>query len=471
MFCFGLSAAASCSDSADKRKVRVEDGGAGGESEATPSQAGAAGAPTVEAMGGVGGVPEMPEAMGGAAGQPAQLGASGDGGSGGAVSEPVTTINADVNLSAASLTDGRTCAEAAAYSVLALNGVSATLATTPQPGCIAPGDELLLINLQGTPGAHGKVGNWELLHAAIVQGTGVAFTSVVQGTYGPGAGNGTGFGTAPGTQRVALIRVPHFDRLAVNEGVTVTADAWNGVLGGVVVLRATELELAGTISAAALGYRGGRWSMDDITCSDSIQSESGESIGGMGATNTLRNLGASGGIGPGNQSFNSDNAVVASPGHAQPGQAGFNPKGRTIGEAGDAYGVADATSLTLGSGPGGGLSCELDPQQATPYLFGGATIQAGGIVLLLVDDLKVTTTGAISASPPDAPRNVAFAGGYVHIIGATLALGDKRVTALGSKGIQPLGPFAGQSNRASPGYIVLSSPDVSGTTDPAATQL
>lgn len=467
----GLVAAASCSDGAKKRRVMMPDAGDDAAAGAPDASGGSAGAPQAE--GGAAGAAESTagaggQSEGGAGGQP-DVGCTPDNCVGGVCLQgacvPETTVSSDVNLSTASLTPGRTCAEAVAYSVLAISGSSATLSAPPAAGCLAAGDEFLLINLQGTSAAHSNVGNWELLRLSVVSGSDVTFTSPITRFYGSTASSNLGLGVTPTTQRVALIRVPQFGRLVVDTGATITANAWDGVLGGVLALRAQQLDLAGTVSAAALGYRGGRWSEDDITCSDSILTESGESIGGKGAASTLHNLGASGGIGAGTTSFNSDNVVVSTPGHAQAGALGFNPKGRTIGEVGAAYGSADATQLTLGSGPGGGLACIANPTVPTPYLFDGDPLQAGGVALLLVDDLQVQASGSISASPPNAARDVAFSGGYVFVRGSTLALGSKRVTSLGSFGTVPKGPFTGQQNQASPGYIVVSAATVTGTTD------
>jgi hypothetical protein len=475
-------AAASCSDGSSRRKVMTPDAG----TEAGPG--GEGGAP--EASGGAmpvgeGGPPEGGAPVG-AGGQPQGVAGQAEGGAGGQAGPscvlaecapgacvagecvPVTTISSNVNLSTTSLTAGRTCAEAIAYSVLTLNNASATLSAAPATGCLSAGDELLLINLQGTTAAHGNVGNWELLRLSAVAGASVTFTSAISRFYGSAASSNAGLGVDATTQRVALIRVPSFGRLVVNASVTVTANAWDGALGGVVAFRAAQLDLSGTVSAAALGYRPGRWSMDGNSCSNSVQTESGESIGGQGTPTTSNNLGASGGLSAGAMSFNSDNVVLSTPGHAQAGVAGFNPKGRTIGDPGAAYGSADATRLTLGSGPGGALSCIPAPTQATPYLYVGDTNQAGGIALLLVNDIKVEATGTISATSPDSARDIAFSGGYVYLSGSTLALGNNRVSALGSVGTVPLGPDIGDTNQASPGYIVLSATSVTGTTTPAA---
>jgi hypothetical protein len=192
-----------------------------------------------------------------------------------------TVVATNVNLSTASLSEGRTCAEAAAYSVVALEDSTATLASAPEAGCLEAGDEALLINLQGTPAEHNNVGHWELVRIASLSEANVQLAAPIARFYGSGVSN-AGLGVTSSSQRVALVRVPRFERLVVEAGVTVTAEAWNGVLSGVVALRATELELSGTISAASLGYRAGRWSQDDITCNDSMQTEAGESIGGTG---------------------------------------------------------------------------------------------------------------------------------------------------------------------------------------------
>jgi hypothetical protein len=457
----------SCGNSDAKRKGKNyvaagEGGGSGGAGEAPAVAGGVGGVPEMTA--GTGGSPEVP--MGGAAGQVGQVAEGGMAGAAPALVE--TVVSSDVNLSTDSLSTGRDCGEAIAYSVTAISASTVTLAEAPDAACLTADDEVLLINLQGTPAENNKVGHWELLHVADITGTTVTVTGAVKRLYGTGTSN-AGLGTADTEQRVALVRVPRFERLVVAEGAHLTANAWDGVLGGVLALRATELDVSGTIDVAALGYRGGQWSQDDVTCSNSLQTQAGESIGGLGAFTTSRNLGASGGIGPGATSFNSDNVSVSTPGHSQAGEFGFNPKGRTIGEVGSAYGAADATKLTLGSGPGGGLNCINTPINSGPNLVDtGTTGQGGGIALLLVDDVQVQAMGAITASPPDEARNIAFAGGYVFIRGATLSLGTNQVTALGSVGRQPNGPTAGQTNQASPGYIVLSATTVTGTTNPPA---
>ena len=300
-----------------------------------------------------------------------------------------------------------------------------------------------------------------------VQASSVSFSAAKVRHYGAASNSDSAIGVGANQQRVALVRVPRFGVLNVADTASLTANPWDGQVGGVVALRAGRLELAGSIDASELGYRPGRASVDDITCSNSLQTEAGESIAGLGAATTAANFGASGGIGPGAASFNANNPIVASAGHALPGEAGTNFGGRAAGAPGAAYGSADGSRLTLGSGPGGNLRCDVGSHAP---LLGDTLGQAGGIVLVLADEITLTDTASISATPTQR-RDLAFSGGYVLLRGQTLSLGDDRVTALGGVGKNANPPTAAFENHAGPGYVVLDAPSVSGTTTPVATLL
>ena len=93
--------------------------------------------------------------------------------------------------------------------------------------------------------------------------------------------------------KTQVIRVPQYTTLAIPAGTSVIAPAWDGTTGGVVAVHAeTTLNLAGTISAAEKGFRGG--AADNVTSapgsgitlyysSDTLDGgEKGESIAGYG---------------------------------------------------------------------------------------------------------------------------------------------------------------------------------------------
>jgi hypothetical protein len=94
---------------------------------------------------------------------------------------------------------------------------------------------------------------------------------------------------------------------------------------------------------------------------------------------------------------------------------------------------------------------------------------AGGIVLLLTQELSVGSTGKISATSSDDQRDVSSSGGTVLIRGQSLNLGTGRVTALGSVAHGISGATSGLSNQSSPGYVILeTSGTVDGSSDPVA---
>jgi len=393
-----------------------------------------------------------------------------DGGlcSGGSCLAPAV-VSSDTDLSAGPLTTGRSCAEAPAFSVTALTSTSATLDTAPEGDCLTSGDEVLLINLQGTPDATPNIGNWELLTVHSVADTTVTFEAPTQRSYGVAEDSNAEIGTGSGDQKVALLRVPHFGALTIPDGVTLTSSPWDGSKGGVVALRAAALDVAGTISAASLGYRPGHWSTDSSDCRANVTTEAGESITGPGTQTTSHNAGGPGGLGAGTDLFFVDNSpICASAGHAAPGEAGINPDGRVMGEPGAAYGAGDGSRLTLGSGAAGNITCttfDTGPGLQTHF----NNTQGGGVVLLLVDTLTVRASGSITATPPDASRDVSASGGYVLIRGNHVAVGDGQITALGATAHSGSTPTAGMSNRSSAGYVVLQTANaVDGTTDPVA---
>jgi hypothetical protein len=403
------------------------------------------------------------------------------------------SIAQDTDLSTKPVLPGRTCVAAPQYRVNGLAGATAMLAEAPGDDCLAKGDEVMLIDLQGSLNDIGRVGNWELLRIASVDGAAVTFTSGYTRDYGillkevVDGGDPDGGGTSVSEagvsdagagaplpppekpQKVLLVRVPRFGNLKIMAGSHLTARAWNGKTGGVVALRAASLTVEGELSAATLGYRAGRWSQDNMSCLNNFTTESGESVTGLGFGTAGANFGGAGGISLlAGKSFAGNTPISSSPGHATPGELGANGNGRTLGDPGAPYGVADGTRLTMGSGPGGNLTCSPENTTAYPRLIDEPG-QAGGIVALFVDTLTVGTAGAITASPPEQSRDIAFAGGYVLIRGGKLDVGTGRVTAKGSKPKPGSASTAALVNKAGDGYVVLDATGtITGTTDPAA---
>jgi hypothetical protein len=481
----------SCGASNETKAINERAGGAGGEAARAD---GGGGSSTAMTSGGDGGAPieggtggnnaQAGQSAGGAEAGSSGTNSGGDGGTSQACADTETdgascpgglcvagscvaplVVDADADLGADAISPGRNCAEAPAFAVAGLALTQAQLAAAPNAGCLSPDDEVLLINLQGAPNATVNVGNWELLTVKSLSGASITFTHPPQRHYGAAADSDSDIGAGVGHQKVALIRVPHFGELTIPAGVTLTAPAWDGAIGGVLALRAASLKVDGKLAAGDIGYRAGRWSRDG-GCIDSVLTEAGESITGPGAPSTLHNAGAPGGLGAlTGVRFDSNSPINPSAGHALPGQAGFNGNGRTLGEPGAAYGSGDGSLLTMGSGSGGNLTCQAN--FVGPVLV-DIPAPGAGIVLLLANTLTVGAGGSISATPTDSSRDVSCSGGTVLIRGGSFDLGSARVTALGSVA-RGNNATLGLSNQSSPGYVILDATGaITGTSDPAA---
>lgn len=141
------------------------------------------------------------------------------------------------------------------------NAASSSLSNT---NGIAAGDEILLINLQGSPGDQGDVGNYEFLEVQSVSGGMITVASSPTNSY-------DGRDNSYETQKVFVQRVPNYTNVTTN-AYAITAGAWDGALDhddssatdnvytGIVVLRASgtvTVSSGGSIDVDGLGYRGG----------------------------------------------------------------------------------------------------------------------------------------------------------------------------------------------------------------------
>ncbi len=154
--------------------------------------------------------------------------------------------------------NGRTCPDAFSANVIAVNApTGVTLATAPAAGCLAAGDVVLLVNLQGRASIVTNVGNHERLTVATVDSATVTFNESIQQFYGNAANSNAGIGTQAVEQRVILQRVPQYTTVTVAD--ELTPAAWDGLVGGVLAFEAGDgviVEDGGSIHADGKGYRG-----------------------------------------------------------------------------------------------------------------------------------------------------------------------------------------------------------------------
>ncbi|MBT7349974.1 MerR family DNA-binding transcriptional regulator, partial [candidate division WWE3 bacterium] len=177
-------------------------------------------------------------------------------------SDGAITVSSNTNINDVDLISGRNCADggdAINYNATALTSNTVTLSTTPDSGCLAVGDEILIINLQGTS-SYVNVGNFETKTIQSISTNVLTFTNNKTRYYGDGESDDTNIGTAAGNQRVMIQRVPNYTTVTVNVSQNLYPDDWDGTKGGVMFFRATgAVSVSGNIHADAKGYRGGAW--------------------------------------------------------------------------------------------------------------------------------------------------------------------------------------------------------------------
>ncbi len=412
------------------------------------------------------------------------------------------TFATNTNLSTAN-SGTRSCddgGDAVSYNITAfgsttlangLSGTTATLSAAPSPGCLTAGDNVLIINAQGTSSAYGNTGNYELLKIYSISDTTITFTTEKKKNYGDGA-NDTNLGTATTNQRVVMQRLPQYENVTINTGVTVNANAWNGTKGGIVAFQVKgTLTNGGTISASELGFRGsnpgtaGGW--NGGLGGETYNGYPGSGYGGGGAgggggggtrasgtANSTATVGGGGGgggarwgqgggagfvtVGNGGTGASGYNGAAGSGTSGGAGGGGANNVGGG-GGGGGTYGDANLAQIFMGSAGGadgnsaGGDGC-WDP--------GGIAGRGGGIVLIMANTLtnsgSIFSKGQTSTSTP-CTTNASGTGGSVKVFASTATLGT----------VSAIAGTAGPTS--SVGRVAVGATTKSGTTTPTYVEI
>lgn len=141
----------------------------------------------------------------------------------------------------------RTVADGASWSLLdSLSVGDTSFDLSGYTAGLEPGDELLLIDLQGSSTSTTGVGSWELVRISSLAGTTVTTTALAH--------------DYDGVNHAVLAQcVPNYDHVTVTSG-TITTSAWDGSTGGIVALRAAgtvSIDASSSIDTSGLGYLGG----------------------------------------------------------------------------------------------------------------------------------------------------------------------------------------------------------------------
>ena len=426
----------------------------------------------------------------------------------GSGADGAVTFASNTNLNTWNHT-GRSCAQggdAVSYNVTAFTATTATLSATPSAGCLNVGDEVLLINLQGTYSKYSNVGNYEILPIASISSNVVTFSYAKQNYYGDNATDDSNIGTTRSNQRVILQRVPNYTNVTVNSGVYLLSNPWNGASGGVIAFRASgTLTDAGYIYTAGYGYAGGvGWSQASNGGGNGGESFCG--LGGAGTTGT-GSAGAAGGGGGqgggGGTGYCGGGGGGAGAGSTSAGGAGGGATAYTGGGGGAGYGapaaggsgssvgawggtnVSGNGGAVNGSGAGGGGGGSYGNAALTKLFFGsgggggsgaggGNGGAGGGIVMIFANTISVTGGIYVYAaggggSSGNTGAGAGGSGGSVLIYGNSIALGSNLVNSTGGAG-GTSSPWWGTTASGAVGRVAVyysgSAPSV--TTNPAA---
>ncbi len=308
--------------------------------------------------------------------------------------------------------------------------------TAAAPMGFLEGDDVLLINLQGTRVDAGSTGNYEFATVTGIAGPVLTLAPPPARAYGNNGGNADLTG-----QKVFLVRVPNFTDVTVAG--TLTADAWAGNAGalGLVVFRANgkvTVMPGGQINLSSLGYYGVDTSENGVSgtageaamplppknCFEDPASCPNGGGGGGGVSNcdtyscTAQQLGAAGGGG----------------GYGTAGAAGAaNGNLHTGGKPGLTYGQAELTQIFLGAGGGGGAGGMNGPGNGT---HGG---RGGGLLYVVAPTIAVAGAIAANGQVGATNNNCGFsngsgsggggAGGSLHLRAQAVTLAN--TTAVG----------------------------------------
>lgn len=239
--------------------------------------------------------------------------------------------------------------------------------------------------------------------------------------------------TATYTSGAQVLVLKQYSSVTVNSGVTWTAKAWNGTVGGILAfLCSGAIAINGTVTASAKGFRGA----SAVSSVNSAKQGEGTS-GPAGTTGTAANGNGGGG--------GSANAVASSGGggggNGASGPTGGTGGGLAPGSGGSSSGSADLTTATFGGGGGGGGAGQAGGSGSGTGGGGGI---GGGYLFMAGTSITVhASTGTVvsagenggnGSGTGNASGGGAGAGGSIDLFTQTGTLNTTRITAPGGSG-------------------------------------
>lgn len=244
-----------------------------------------------------------------------------------------------------------------------------------------------------------------------------------------------------------VLVLKQYTNVTVNSGITWTAKAWNGTVGGILGFLANgTVTITGNIFADGKGYRGG-----STTFAPAFQ---GEGTAGIGVASASPNGNGGGGSGHPDQS---------GAGGGNGTQGSNNLLGWAYG--GNTAGSNDLTTMVFGGGGGGG-----EGSGSSSGGNGGGIIFISGVTIVVTG--SITSNGLASALPSGEGSGGAGAGGSILIKSQTATLGSNLIIANGGASTPELPPLTDRSGAGGYGRIHIDYySSYTGTTTPTITAL
>lgn len=329
------------------------------------------------------------------------------------------------------------------YEVTAFSAGNNSMTVSNTTGLVS-GDEVLVIQMQGatvsqtnnstygTVSDYNGAGRYELARVCEINGNEVVFdSSLVYGSDYAASGN------------IQLVSVPQYANALVNA--SLTASAWDGSTGGVLILRSGTLTLDATIDLDGLGFRGGGYQNASNTCNGffapsnyayATNQDGGRKGEGIIAYNGLAGTYGKGTAANGGGGGNNHNAGGGGGGNGGGGglggeneTSGFGRcKGPHPGVGGRSVATADRIFLGGGSGAGHGNNN-----------LGTGGVAGGGIAIIIANTLiagsgnQISSNGLNGASGLSDGSGGGGAGGSIQLNVNTFS-GNFQLLAQGGNG-------------------------------------
>lgn len=335
-----------------------------------------------------------------------------------------------------------------------VNATGATAVLTTATGGFAVGDLLFFHQTRGT----GYAGCYEFnTIAAIHSASAWSLAQPLTCSYSSTGG------------KAQVIKVPQYRTVTVASGARLTAPAWDGTTGGILVFKANgEIQIRGEVWASGLGYQGGSGG-DYQAAVYKAQGWQGESNTGGGSGSRLANSsGGGGGEGDDGSITGTDQKIVGAGGggggHATSGtsgvQAGDKPSLSGLAGSSTVWSSQPA-KVNLGAGGGGGGADD------SASCRGGGGGRGGGLVVMAAPQVEVS--GLIAADGQNGSSGSATdncrtggggggAGGSILVTGSDVAFSSGQVWVrggAGGSGRGPNSPTGGNGGSGGNGRVIV----------------